>query len=175
MTFIRGFSDDTIMAMLGPNPKQECFRLTAYYLTDLAFQASRAEPLAWGEFMERYTTIYPRGQPDLLDDPVTVYVNSLRATGAASDAATTRRTSTAQPRDPVRECNVCMASASRSSELEPAPRRCATDAQRGHELMSLWKPNVSLTKSWPSFTTSWGKTQSPATGSTHTSGAGAAP
>jgi hypothetical protein len=34
--------------MLGTNPTQECFRLTAYYLTDLAFQASEEKPLAWG-------------------------------------------------------------------------------------------------------------------------------
>jgi hypothetical protein len=47
-TFVRGFSDKTIMAMLGPNPTQERFRLAAYYLTDLALQASGAEPLAWG-------------------------------------------------------------------------------------------------------------------------------
>jgi hypothetical protein len=40
---------------------QERFRLTAYYLTDLAFQASGAEPLAWGEFMEWYTAMYPHG------------------------------------------------------------------------------------------------------------------
>jgi hypothetical protein len=47
--------------MLGPNPTQERFRLAAYYLTDLAFQASGAEPLAWGEFMEWYTAMYPVG------------------------------------------------------------------------------------------------------------------
>jgi hypothetical protein len=47
--------------MLGPNPTQERFRLTAYYLTDLAFQASRDGPLGWGEFMEWYTAMYPRG------------------------------------------------------------------------------------------------------------------
>jgi hypothetical protein len=44
--FIGGFSDETIMDMLGPKTTQERFRLAAYYLTDLAFQASRAEPLA---------------------------------------------------------------------------------------------------------------------------------
>jgi hypothetical protein len=44
--FVRGFSDEIIIGMLGPNPTQEHFRLTAYYLTDLAFQASRDEPLA---------------------------------------------------------------------------------------------------------------------------------
>jgi hypothetical protein len=43
--FIRGFSDDVIVSMLGPNPTQECFRLAAYYLTDLAFQASEDGPL----------------------------------------------------------------------------------------------------------------------------------
>jgi hypothetical protein len=35
--FARCFSDETIMAMLGPNPMQERFRLAAYYLTDLTF------------------------------------------------------------------------------------------------------------------------------------------
>jgi hypothetical protein len=49
--FVRGFSDETIIGMLGPNPTQERFRLTAYYLTDLAFQASGDESLAWGEFI----------------------------------------------------------------------------------------------------------------------------
>jgi hypothetical protein len=34
--------------MLGPNPTQERFRLAAYYLTDLTFQASGDEPLGWG-------------------------------------------------------------------------------------------------------------------------------
>jgi hypothetical protein len=57
--FVRGFSDETIISMLGPNPTQEHFRLAAYYLTDLAFQASRVVPLVWGEFRERYTAMYP--------------------------------------------------------------------------------------------------------------------
>jgi hypothetical protein len=57
---VRGFSDETIIVMLGPNSMQERFRLTAYYLTDLAFQASGDELLGWGEFMERWTTMYPR-------------------------------------------------------------------------------------------------------------------
>jgi hypothetical protein len=35
--FVRAFSDDVIIGMLGPNPTQECFRLASYYLTDLAF------------------------------------------------------------------------------------------------------------------------------------------
>jgi hypothetical protein len=37
--FVRGFSDETIIGMLGPNPTQERFKLATYYLTDLAFQA----------------------------------------------------------------------------------------------------------------------------------------
>jgi hypothetical protein len=69
--------------MFGPNPMQERFRLATYYLFGLAFQTSGAEPLAWGEFMEWYTTMYPHGQPGLPDDLVTAYVNNSRATGAA--------------------------------------------------------------------------------------------
>jgi hypothetical protein len=38
--FIRSYSDNIIIGMLGPKPTQERFRLSAYYLTDLAFQAS---------------------------------------------------------------------------------------------------------------------------------------
>jgi hypothetical protein len=38
----------------------------------------QAEPSHFlgGEFMERYTTMYPHGQPGLSDDPVTAYVNN---------------------------------------------------------------------------------------------------
>jgi hypothetical protein len=115
--FVRGFSGETIISMLGPNPTQERFRLAAYYLTDLAFQASGAEPLAWGEFMEWYTAMYPHGQPALPDDPMTAYVNNLRATGVALGSTTTRRARTTRQHDPTRECNVCVASASSSSEL----------------------------------------------------------
>jgi hypothetical protein len=46
--FVRGFSDVVIVGMLGPNPTQERFRLAAYYLTDLSFQASGDGPLHWG-------------------------------------------------------------------------------------------------------------------------------
>jgi hypothetical protein len=88
--FVRGFSDNVIIGMLGPNPIEEHFRLAAYYLTYLAFQASGDEPLAWGEFMERYTAMYPRGQPSLPEDPVTAYVNDLCAIGAAPGSTTTR-------------------------------------------------------------------------------------
>jgi hypothetical protein len=61
--FVQSYSGDSafVQGLLGPNPTQERFRLAAYYLTDLAFQASGDEPLGWGEFMERYTAMYPRG------------------------------------------------------------------------------------------------------------------
>jgi hypothetical protein len=120
--FVRGFSDDVIVGMLGPNPTQERFRLAAYYLTDLAFQASGDEPLGWGEFMEWYTAMYPRGQPGLPDDPVTAYVNSLRMTDTAPGSTMTQRARTARCHDPMRECSVCVATASSSYESELAPR-----------------------------------------------------
>jgi hypothetical protein len=43
--FVRSYSGDVIIGMLGPNLTQERFRLTAYYLTDLAFQASDDGPV----------------------------------------------------------------------------------------------------------------------------------
>jgi membrane carboxypeptidase/penicillin-binding protein len=115
--------------MLGPNPTQERFRLAAYYRTDLAFQASRDEPLVWGEFMERYTVMYPRGQHGLPDDPVTAYVNNLRGTVTAPGSTTSRRAQTTRRHDPTRECSVCVASSSSSSESEPASRHRDADAQ----------------------------------------------
>jgi hypothetical protein len=80
--------------------------------------------------MERYTTMYPRGQPSLPDDLVTAYVNNLRATSVASGSATTRRTPTTRQRDPTRECKVCLVSALSSSDPEPVPRHRTSDAQR---------------------------------------------
>jgi hypothetical protein len=79
------------MVMLGPNPTHERFSLAAYYLTDLTFQDSGAEPLAWGEFMKRYTAMYPRGQHGLPDDPVMAYMDELRASYTAPGSATARR------------------------------------------------------------------------------------
>jgi hypothetical protein len=135
--FVRGFSDDVILGMLGPNPTQERFRLATYYLTDLAFQASGDRPLGWGEFMERHTAVYPHGQPGLPDDPVTAYVNNLRAIDTAPGSATTRGTRTMRRHDPTCECNVYMASSSSSSESEPAPRHRGADAQRRVRLDEL--------------------------------------
>jgi hypothetical protein len=113
--FVRGISGDVIISMLGPNPTQERFRLAAYYLTNLAFQASGDRPLGWGEFMERYTAMYPCGQRGLPDDPVMAYVNGLRTADAAPRSMTTRRAWTARRHDPTRECNVYVATASSSS------------------------------------------------------------
>jgi hypothetical protein len=45
--------------------------------------------------MERYIAMYPRGQPDLPDDPVTAYVNGLRTTDVAPGSTTTQRAQTA--------------------------------------------------------------------------------
>jgi hypothetical protein len=90
-----------------------------------------------GEFMKRYNTMYPCGQAGLPDDSAMTYVNNLRATGVSSGSATIYRTPTIQPRDPTRECNVCVASASRSSEPEPAPCHRATDTQRWARLDEL--------------------------------------
>jgi hypothetical protein len=50
--FARSYSGDVIIGMLGPNPTHERFRLAAYYLTDLAFQAGGDEPAR------------PTGRPD---------------------------------------------------------------------------------------------------------------
>jgi hypothetical protein len=73
--------------------------------------------------------MYPRGQPGLPDNPVMAYMNDLRATGATSGFATTRRAPTMRSRDPSRECFVCVVSTSSSSDPEPAPHHRATDAQ----------------------------------------------
>jgi hypothetical protein len=134
--FVRGFSDDVIVGILGPNPTQERFRLAAYYLTDLAFQANGDELLGWGEFMERYSTMYPRGQPGLPDDSVTAYVYSLRATSIVPGSTTTWRAPTAR-HHAHKECNVCVAPASSSSESEHAPRHRGADAQRRARLDEL--------------------------------------
>jgi hypothetical protein len=94
--------------------------------------------------MERYTTMYPRGQPGLPDDPVTAYVNGLRTTGAASGSPTTRRAPTVRRHDPTRECNVCVAPASSSSESEPVPRHRGADAQRRTRLGELTEARCQL-------------------------------
>jgi hypothetical protein len=44
--------------------------------------------------MERYTVMYPRGQPGLPDESVTTYVNNLRATRAAPGTTAIRRART---------------------------------------------------------------------------------
>jgi hypothetical protein len=135
--FVRSYSGDVIIGMLGPSPTQERFRLVAYYRTDLAFQASRDRPLGWGGFVERYSAMYPHGQPGLPDDPVMAYVDSLRATSIVPGSATTQSTPTAQHHDPTRECNVCVAPASSSSESEHAPHHRGANAQRQARLDEL--------------------------------------
>jgi hypothetical protein len=80
--------------------------------------------------MERYTAMYPRGQPGLPDDSVTAYVNDLRTTGTAPRSLMTRRAPTARRHDPTWECNVWVATASSRSESEQALRHRGADAQR---------------------------------------------
>jgi hypothetical protein len=69
VTFICGFTGETIMTMLGPNPTHERFRLAAYYLTDLAFQASGSESRTLGRVhgaVQRHVpprAVGPLGQP----------------------------------------------------------------------------------------------------------------
>jgi hypothetical protein len=145
--FVRGFSDDVIVGMLGPNPTQERFRLAAYYLTDLTFQASGDELLAWGEFMERYTTMYPRGQPGLPDDPMTAYVNDLCSTGAASGSTMTQRARTTRRHDPRRN----------ATSPWPPPRAASNRSQL----------RASSTRRWPFFTKSWAWMPSHATDGLH--------
>jgi hypothetical protein len=87
--------------------------------------------------MERYSTMYPHGQPSLPDDPVTAYVDSLRAASIVPGSTTTRRVPTAQRHAPTRECNICVAPASSGSESEHAPRHRGADAQRRARLDEL--------------------------------------
>jgi hypothetical protein len=80
--------------------------------------------------MERYTAMYPRGQPGLQDDPVMAYMNDLRATHASPSSAIAQRAPQAPARTrPTRECFICMApdlSSSSESELAPRHRRSAS-------------------------------------------------
>jgi hypothetical protein len=71
--------------------------------------------------MERYTVVYPRGQPGLPDDPVTV-CQQLARYRRRPGSTTTWRARTMRQHDPTRECNVCVAPTSSSSEPESAPR-----------------------------------------------------
>jgi hypothetical protein len=130
VAFVHGFSDDTLMAMLGPNPTQERFRLAAYYVTDLAFQASGYEPLTWNEFVARYRAMYPSDQRGLPDDPMTAYVDALRGSYIVPGGAHTRQALLASPSDHSRECFLCdVRSTSSSTDGDEAPRQRATDAQ----------------------------------------------
>jgi hypothetical protein len=79
--------------------------------------------------MERYTAMYPCGQPGLPNDPVMAYINNLCVTGTAPGSTTAWRTWTTRRHDPTREWNVYVASASSSTEPEPAPRHRNADAQ----------------------------------------------
>jgi hypothetical protein len=97
--------------------------------------------------MERYTAMYPCGQPGLPDEPVTTYVNSLRMTGVVPGSTMTRRAQIARHHDPTRECNVYVATASSSSESEPTPRHHGADDQWRARLDELAEERPFYTKS----------------------------
>jgi hypothetical protein len=72
--------------------------------------------------MYRYTTMYPHGQQGFPDDPVTSYVDALRASYTTPGSATARRAPPAPAHDFTRECFVCVApSSSSSTDVGPAP------------------------------------------------------
>jgi hypothetical protein len=165
--FVRGFSDEIIIGMLGPNPTQEGFRLAAYYLTDLAFQASEDGPLAWGEFMEWYSMMYPRGQPGLPDDPVTT-----TSTTSARPAPPLglRRLRGHGPRDN-------MTPRGNATSAWP-PHRAAPNRSRlratvpptpngGRDSTNSRRRGASSMRSWPFFTKSWAWMPSPAADGLH--------
>jgi hypothetical protein len=165
--FVRGFSDDVIIDMLGPNPTQERFRLADYYLTDLAFQASRDGPLGWGEFMERYTAMYPCGQPGLSDDPVTAYINNLHTIDTAPGSVT------------ARGHGPCDATTPRGSATSAWPLHRAAPNRSQHRATAVPMPNgdrcstnsrrrdASSTRSWPFYTKSSARMPSLAIGNRH--------
>jgi hypothetical protein len=95
--------------------------------------------------MERYTIMYPRGQPGLPNDPVMAYVNDLRATHTSLSSVTARKAPSTWARDPTRDHFVCVASTSRNSiDPETAPRHHATDAQRRAHLDELAEARCQL-------------------------------
>jgi hypothetical protein len=166
--FIRGFSDDVIIGMLGPNPTQEHFRLTAYYLTDLAFQASGEKPLGWGELMESGTSrCTPCGQLGLPDDSVTATSTTFARPAPPLDL---QRLGGHGPRDDTTpHGNATSAwllhrAAPNRSRLRatvppmPSGGRGTTNSRRR---------GASLTRSWIFFTRSWAWMPSPATDDLH--------
>jgi hypothetical protein len=157
--FVLGFSDDVILGMLRPNPTQERFRLAAYYLTDLAFQASGDGSLGWGEFMERYTAMYAHGQLGLPDDPVTAYVNGLRTPGAAPGSTTTRRARFVRRHDPRGSATsawpLCRAAPNRSrlrATAAPTPSgvRGLTNSRRRDASSTRSRPCCTKSSTWMS-------------------------
>jgi hypothetical protein len=96
--------------------------------------------------------MYPCGQPGLPDDQVTTYINGLRTAGAAPGSTTTGRARTARRHDPTRECNVCVATASSSSESEPAPCHRGADDQRRRDSTNLRRQGAISTRSWHFYT-----------------------
>jgi hypothetical protein len=62
--FVQGFSDETIIDMLGPNPTQERFRLATYYLTCSGSQSSVPYVL-FGVVLRPALGLFPGGIVDV--------------------------------------------------------------------------------------------------------------
>jgi hypothetical protein len=93
--FVRSLSGDVVIGMLRPNPMQERFRLTAYYLTDLAFPGQQRRTAGLEGVHGAVHRNVPPWTPSLPVDPVTAYVNGLRTASVAPGCMTTRGARTA--------------------------------------------------------------------------------
>jgi hypothetical protein len=150
--FVRGFSNETIIGILGPNPTQERFRLTAYYLTNLAFQASRAEPLAWGGVHGAV----PRDGPPWTARPLGRPGGGLRQQHVCDrchlwvyDDSEGTDHAAAQPHAGVQRLHGLGIEQLRTgASIAPPNDR--------HSSMSSRRPSTSSTRSWPFFTKSLG-------------------
>jgi hypothetical protein len=140
--------------MLGPNPTQERFRLAAYYLTDLAFQASGDEPLAGGSswsgtpqctLVDIPASRTTRGWPTSSASVRPVLPLGLRRLGGhrPRDATTPRGSATcAWP--------LCRA-ALNQSRLRATTTPTPSD---GLDSMNSRRRDASSTRSWPFYTKS---------------------
>jgi hypothetical protein len=114
--------------------------------------------------MERYTVVYPRGQPGLPDDPVTVcqqLARDQRRPRIYDDPEGTNHAAT-RPHAGVQHL--------RGPDIEQLRTGASTappTPNDGHNSTSSQRPSASSTRSGPFFTRSWGWTQSLAIDNLH--------